>query len=243
MAALSLSKRLALVWINILADTTHVIPDSRSRHQLKLIQGDLENKMRRSVVALWMLGLPISYSHAAEIKLQSYADIPRDTSLVDIEGEIIEGDFNTFDLVISTIPSSRPITVTLTGPGGSLIESIAIGTRIRERRAKTFAYGVCASACAYVWLSGSSRGINTETELGFHGAYTFDGRSAYVDATSNAILGAYLAKLGYGIDVIAFVTRTELQEFTWMKASDARKLGIQFVSIKNIADLQALLQR
>jgi hypothetical protein len=52
--------------------------------------------------------------------------------------------------------------------------------------------GGCVSACAMVWMSGTTRQVDPKSRVGFHGAYTVDGKGRVVGGASsgNALTGS-----------------------------------------------------
>ncbi|NJO61057.1 MAG: hypothetical protein HC836_23185 [Richelia sp. RM2_1_2] len=183
------------------------------------------------IIALLMLLLVSTPAVSADVAVLGSKD---STTVVSIVGELVEGDFNKFKNLLENL-NNKNVVVFVSGPGGSLIESMLIGEYINEHKIKTVASGVCASGCAYIWLAGYKLGVDPETKLGFHSAYaaSSDKKPAQVTGQGNALLGAYLSKLGYDYDLIAYVTMAELQQMEWMTASSARELNLQFYIVKD----------
>jgi len=63
--------------------------------------------------------------------------------------------------------------------------------------------------------------------LGAHAVYDFgaDGASR-VNSAMNAVVGAYLAKLGYGYATVATMTRAAPDDMRWFSAEEARTAGV-----------------
>lgn len=151
-----------------------------------------------------------------------------------VDGEINSGDYEQLKQKLSPYMTAKHIIVFISGPGGDLLESMNIGGFIRENKIKTVAYGKCASACAYIWLAGTKLGIEPSTNLGFHAAYSLDKRGRVLaDGQGNALLGGYLAMLGYDFTLIAYVTQVEGDSIVWMTAKKARELGLKFSTVKD----------
>lgn len=187
------------------------------------------NEMRATLCALLLL--LSRASAAAEIDVDHRFD--RDNiHAITLTGEIVAGDAARVQMLISGSPGSKKVLI-LTGPGGDLVESIAIGALVRRNDVSTLAVELCASACAYVWLAGTSMGIDPKAMLGFHSAYSASGAGASVSGQGNALLGAYLAALGYDWDLIAYATQKDLHEMQWMTASVARSLRLPFQTVKD----------
>lgn len=59
-------------------------------------------------------------------------------------------------------------TLRLTGPGGHMQAAREISDKVLEFQLNTVAFGVCASACARIFLAGKDRTLEANTTLGFH---------------------------------------------------------------------------
>lgn len=160
--------------------------------------------------------------------------------VIGFQDSIAPGDFVKFKNLVDNI-KNKSIVLVMASPGGVLEESILIGEYVKHKKIKTIAGGLCASGCAYIWLAGDKKGVAPEANLGFHSAYATDGQRSQVTGQGNALLGAYLTKLGYGYELIAYVTEAELQQMQWMTADVARKLKIEFYTIKNKDDFNAFV--
>jgi hypothetical protein len=119
-------------------------------------------------------------------------------------------------------------------PGGSLTAGIDIGTQIRLRNYTTLVPSgtLCASACATAWLGGTKRLMGPGALIGFHAAYVDQNGQAIETGLGNALLGAYLNKLGLPDRAIVFITQAHPNDLTWLTMADAAREGIdveQFV--------------
>ena len=81
---------------------------------------------------------------------------------------------------------------------------------------------VCASACAIAWLGGAKRYLASNGRLGFHAASGGDG----VSAPGNALVGAYMARLGLSQDAVFALTAASPDDIAWLDFASARQLGI-----------------
>jgi hypothetical protein len=61
------------------------------------------------------------------------------------------------------------------------------------------------------------------TVVGFHSAYKEDGSVA---GGGNAIVGAYLARLGFKYETIYYLTQTAPKEMEWLDSDKVKKYGI-----------------
>jgi len=143
-------------------------------------------------------------------------------SLVLVDGKIEFGDGDQFRSKTAFLSNGI---VSFRSDGGSVAAAIQIGEIIRL---KGFTTSVsrdsrCASACALAWLGGTKRLMSTESKIGFHAAYTADGRETGV---GNALIGAYLNKIGLPYSAVAYITRAAPRSMTWLSAAEAKKHGI-----------------
>ena len=109
--------------------------------------------------------------------------------------------------------------------GGSVVAGIQIGESIRIKGFTTVVAGNahCASACAIAWLGGLPRLMSTEARIGFHAAYNETGQETGV---GNALIGAYLNKIGLPYSAVIYITQAAPTSMTWLSLVDAGKRGI-----------------
>jgi len=174
-----------------------------------------------SVAALSVLAA--SAAQAADIRFERSVDSSRTWGIF-IEGDIVKGDYAKFKRLADRLPSGSPVLVT--SRGGILVEGLNIGTYIRERRFTTFVYDYCMSVCAMMWLAGNPRAAPSDAAIGFHGAGYENGESSIA---GNALVGAYLANLGFNYKMIATLINVGPQEMNWLSFEWARALGIQVI--------------
>jgi hypothetical protein len=148
-----------------------------------------------------------------------------DTAMITLSGVMVESDNEQFRAAVATYPKAI---VAFQSPGGSLIAGIEIGTQIRLRNYMTLVpSGVqCASACALAWLGGTKRLMGPGARIGFHAASVNENGQAIETGAGNALLGAYLNKLGLPDRAILFVTQAHPDEITWLTMADAEREGI-----------------
>jgi hypothetical protein len=139
-------------------------------------------------------------------------------------GEMTVEEIDNFHTKIGGI--SQAIVV-FDSPGGAVLAGIQIGTEIRARQFWTFVKGGtrCASACALAWLGGVRRAISPAGAVGFHAAY--DARTGLESGWGNALIGAYLARLGLPDAAVLYITSTGPTSLQWLRAEDAVKVGIE----------------
>lgn len=141
-----------------------------------------------------------------------------------IEGAILPGDGRKFLQLTAT---TRDAIIVLMSPGGSLVDAIDIGDRIYIRQYTTIVPDdrICASACALIWLAGALKVKDPRAKLGFHGA--FNQSTGQTSGPGNALVGAYLQRLGLASEAIMYMTLAPPEKLLWLDAATASKIGIE----------------
>jgi hypothetical protein len=180
------------------------------------------------------MGKLIPYSTAALLALLAAAikasaadlSINHDRDFIRINGELTLADINVFRGLAAAVPKTQRGIVSLSSPGGQVLAGIRIGELIRQRNFVTMVANkmTCTSSCAIAWLGGVPRISSTTANIGFHGAY--EANSGDASSMGNAVLGAYLSKLGLSELAIAYISYANPNEMQWLSADDAVKLGI-----------------
>lgn len=160
------------------------------------------------------------------VALEFSRDRSGDTAIIVVTGKILPGDGDRF---VSFAIDDKAI-VALESPGGDVASAIMMGEHIRMKGYKTFVApdSVCASACALVWLAGAVRGGTETSKIGFHSAS--DGTGA-ITGPGNAMIGAYLNKIGVSYRAVRYITTSAPTDMTWLTFDRARNLGIDIVAI------------
>ncbi len=147
---------------------------------------------------------------------------------ISIIGELENGDDQKFR---NTTYNIQKAIVFLKSPGGNLPAGLSIGTQINQKRFSTavISDGICASACALAWLGGEYRSISPIAKVGFHAAYTESGSNSAVTSSGNALVGAYLDRLGINDSAIFLLTAASPSDMHWLTESDAKALKISVI--------------
>jgi hypothetical protein len=145
-------------------------------------------------------------------------------SLVLITGTLDLADKDEFLREIAPLSSAI---VSFSSDGGSLIAGLQIGETIRLKNFSTLVpdQARCASSCALAWLGGTRRFMGSRARVGFHAAY--DGQTHQVTSSGNALVGAYLNKIGLPYSAVVYITSASPDSITWLSKPDAEKLGIE----------------
>jgi hypothetical protein len=147
---------------------------------------------------------------------------PEQIAVVTIDGGLEANDTDVFNAKTNALSKA---TIVLRSDGGNLYAGIKIGEIIRLRGFSTFVPSQCASACALVWLGGTQRYMAATARLGFHAAS--DSRSGLESGVGNAVVGAYLTKIGLPYSAIIYITTASPQSMTWTTAEEAKRHGIE----------------
>ena len=146
-----------------------------------------------------------------------------DTSLVTVEGPLVATDADQFKTKTASISKAL---VMLVSDGGNLYTGLQIGETIRLKNFASFVPdgSRCASACALAWLGGTKRLMGKNSQIGFHSASDF--KTGNISSAGDALIGAYLNKIGIPERVIVYVTSPSPSEIQWLNLEDAKNLGL-----------------
>ena len=142
--------------------------------------------------------------------------------IVGILGQINPDDDDAFDRIVA---GHSEVVVGLNSPGGSLMAGLNIGATIHNHGYATMVIDdtTCASSCALIWLAGSPRIMGPKARIGFHAASWRDGS---VTGDGNALIGAYLTKLGLSYQTVVYLTEAQPDSITWLHPFMASTMGI-----------------
>ena len=184
-------------------------------------------------LALTSLAFPAA---AAEIRT---VRAPSGDATLELSGIIEPGDDARIAAAASGRP--RPAAVSLSSLGGNVQAALAIGALVRREGLRTVvpARAVCASACGLVWLAGTPRAMGEESHVGLHAAYLRRNGISVETGAANALIGAYLDRLGFDDRAIVYLTGAAPDEMTWILAADRQRYGIAFESAGSAAAIAA----
>jgi hypothetical protein len=137
-------------------------------------------------------------------------------------------DYGQDERFLYEIGEMRGGLIILDGPGGSLDAAMSIGAATRFHGFATYVPPgkSCASACAYIWLAGVRRYIGKGARVGFHAISEKVEQERVVSATGNALLGSYLANLGYDMSIVEYATAAAPSSMMWLNENEARQIGL-----------------
>ncbi len=179
--------------------------------------------MRRTLLgALGALLGGLATAHAAKIVAQPTADPALE--LIVVAGKFEEHDGEAFATLTAKYPHAI---ISFESPGGALIAGLQMGNVIRLRHYATFVHAgaMCASACAIAWTAGTPRFMQDGSRIGFHSAYNTGDMS--ITGPGNALIGAYLSRLGLSDAAIVYLERAKPDDITWLTLSAAQDIGME----------------
>jgi hypothetical protein len=189
-------------------------------------------------------------AHSATISIYHVAT--DSTPIVELEGNIDAGDFNRFWAKTCMLSKAR---IVLRSPGGSAIDGIQIGEMVKIKQFDTIVPNdaSCNSACALAWLGGARRFAGTHARIGFHAACEApipvaasdrkdpcrsqrpgggaEPSVALVSSVGNAMIGAYVRKIGLKDSMSSYITKAPHESVTLLNQADALEQGIEVTSV------------
>lgn len=153
---------------------------------------------------------------------------PDGSGIVRLSGVILPGDDAKVAAALAQEPHLRGIE--LASLGGNVEAALATGSLVRKAGLRTLvaSHGICASACGLVWLAGTPRVLGPEAHVGLHAAYLRRHGIDVETGAANALIGAYLGRLGFDDRAIVYLTSAAPDEMTWILPADRQRYGIAF---------------
>ena len=151
----------------------------------------------------------------------------KDLDVITVTGEIQPGDDAKFRQL--SVAYSDAV-VALDSPGGSLVPALEIGKviKINEHRTVVTDGSVCTSACALIWVAGSTKYLSATGRVGFHASYKDEAGRKVETGLGNALVGHYLGLLNLPEKAVVFATVASPTEIIWLNESNMNKAGIEF---------------
>lgn len=176
------------------------------------------------LAAATILSLPVP-GQAAEIRSVT---VPSGGTGLVLAGIIAPGDDAKLSAALAGTP--RPRRLSLESLGGNVQAALALGETVRREGLATTvpARGVCASACGLVWLAGTPRAMGPDAHVGLHAAYLRRNGVSVETGAANALIGAYLGRLGFDDKAIVYLTSAAPDEMTWILPADRQRYGIAY---------------
>lgn len=199
--------------------------------------------MKKRVPAIAALSIGFGLLFSQSLSAAEIGAIPPknadDVALIYIEGDIELEDDEKFRKIATEY---RDAIVVLNSEGGIIRPAMDIGRTIKLRNYATVIYkdGVCASACALIWLAGSDRVVFQGGKVGFHASYLDTNGTKLETGVGNALVGHYLTQLGFSEKTIVFATLAPPDRILWLDDKTASASGIVFETIADEDKSQTL---
>jgi hypothetical protein len=190
----------------------------------KAAQRGLRGGSMRTGILVAILTTTALPAYAAQIEAHNL-------NAITITGQINANDFETFKIKAGPLTKAD---VWLSSPGGDLQAAIKIGEFIRLRGWSTFVTAGCSSACALIWLGGITRYMTDTARIGFHAA-SVNGQEK---GAGNAVIGAYMNRLGLSYDAVLFATTASPSDITYLTPDYAKRIGIEVTMIEEVPAAQ-----
>lgn len=193
----------------------------------------IQRSMRLLALAV-SVNAAIAPSHAADIRVEPITGT--DLVLVTVSGPIVKGDEERFRRI--SLEHERAA-VLLDSPGGSLAPALSIGRAIRLREYSTIVAkdGLCASACALIWIAGSPRLLSPAGKIGFHASYFEENGKLIETGVGNAVVGHYLSQLNLSERAVIFATQASPEKITWLTEESRSSSGIEFQKFEDVPEV------
>jgi hypothetical protein len=182
--------------------------------------------MKTILAGVLLVGAMLS-ANAATIEYKGVID---GSNTVLVTGLIVPGDADRYEGITASLVG--PTTVFLQSPGGAVVDGLNIGIAIHRSGYSTEVpvNATCASICGLIWLAGEPRLLAATSKIGFHAAFRVeDGQES---GRANALIGAYLSRLGLSYQAIAYLTEASPDDMQWLNPDDAAKVGITYKLIE-----------
>ena len=178
--------------------------------------------------------LPRIASLAAALCIAACGSMPQSTGTLTLDGEtaVLHGTI-TPAVVAEFAQQTRDHAVrglVLDSPGGNVEAAMLLGDMVHARGVATrvSAGDMCASACAYVFLSGNERSVGAAAKVGMHAPYVVDGLGhTSTSPTAAAEVVDWAQKMGVPHDAVEKSLARGASEMWWLTAQDLHAAGVK----------------
>lgn len=169
----------------------------------------------------------ISISVPAGAATIDHAPFGDGIEFIGIQGPIVAGDDEKFSRLAVQYKYAL---VALDSDGGQLLPALEIGKEIHIRGYSTVVGNgkSCASACALIWIAGSTRWITPTGQVGFHASYLEANGRKVESGVANALVGRYLTQLDLPESSVIYATSAGPDSIQWLRAADHGRSSIPF---------------
>jgi hypothetical protein len=153
--------------------------------------------------------------------------------IVALNGEIAEGDSKAFRHIVQAANAGGHVVelVTLSSPGGNLLESVKLAAIIQFGKMATSVLGssMCASACFIIFAAGNEKYANYTASVGVHGASNTAGKETARSDAATVTMARVVKRLGVPPSIIGKMVVTPPDQMVWLTPDDLRSMGVIMV--------------
>lgn len=190
----------------------------------------LQNSSELLAAVLAFLLLAITPANAAEFSVREILRNDRIEHWIYIKGNIEEGDAMKFINVFSSRDDIN--TAWLESDGGLVDEGMAIAKMIKILDLNVYAEKNCNSICSIMFLSGRTRMVTKDAEVGIHAAY--DQINGMRSINANSLIAWYLGSLEYPEELVNLWISTSPKKILDLNKGTANRLKLGFTTIKPV---------
>lgn len=165
-----------------------------------------------------------------------------DCTWIAADGDIVFETGRTFEAFLKKENIQWSVLVRFNSGGGSLPGGVDLGRAIRKAKLRTaigetvddpkvkgrstWKPGICASACAYAFLGGVSRTVDTGSLYGVHQFHNPDVSSDQDVQTVVAVLGYYVVEMGIKPELLLVASSTHTNDIVWLEPEQMEALDV-----------------
>lgn len=147
-------------------------------------------------------------------------------------GEIRPGDDEKLHGLVAALPGNTVLLgITLSSPGGNLVEGVRLATTIRNTSLTTGAHGTCASACFLMFAAGTKRLVFGDARIGVHSA-SLDGMETAGSQAVTTQMARKAADFGVPPAIIGKMVTTAAGDMAWLSQDDLRSMDVELVNTR-----------
>ncbi|MDQ0464178.1 hypothetical protein QO010_001959 [Caulobacter ginsengisoli] len=165
-----------------------------------------------------------------------------DCTWIAADGDIVYETGKTFEAFLKTQKIQWSVLVRFNSGGGSLPGGVDLGRAIRKAKLRTaigetvddpkvpgkasYKPGLCASACAYAFLGGISRTVDTGSLYGVHQFHNPEVQNDQDVQTVVAVLGYYVVEMGIKPELLLVASSTHTNDIIWLEPEQMEALDV-----------------
>ncbi len=165
-----------------------------------------------------------------------------DCTWIAADGDIVYETGRTFEAFLKKENLQWSALVRFNSGGGSLPGGVDLGRVIRKAKLRTaigetiddpktkgrstWKPGLCASACAYAFLGGVSRTVDTGSLYGVHQFHSPEASNDQDVQTVVAVLGYYVVEMGIKPELLLVASSTHTNDIIWLEPEQMEALDV-----------------